>query len=238
MTAFFDYPKAAEFSRILPKSKIYDHARASSKLQQLFVDQVEKIIWKVKLAPETINLDATKTVLEIQVFEIRLRTAVCDEDILRAIDKAIPFPIIFELSHGGKCKVVAAYKRPPNNQKSEANSTKWVVSEYFDTEWQALDNPRAALPTALDLGALYDKLLSGLLPGEVGMNAPVAVRVENLEAIRAGEREIARIKARMTREKQYNKRIAINAELRAAQQELEQLTGQIIQSEKGYDTWT
>lgn len=233
MTAFFDYPKAAEFGRILPKSKIYDHARASSKLQQLFVDQVEKIIWKVKLARETINLDAAKSVSEIQIFEIRLPTAACDEDILRAIDKAIPFPIIFELSHDGKCKVVAAYKRP-----SEADSTKWVVSEYFETDWQALGCPRVALPTALDLGALYDKLLSDLLPDEMGADRPLAARVENLEAIRAGEREIARIKARMTREKQYNKRIAINAELRAAQQQLDKLTGQIIQGEKGYDTWT
>lgn len=227
MRTFFDYPKAAEFGKILPKSKIYDHARAPSKLQQLFVDQVEKIIWQYKLAPETINLTATKSVSEIQVFEIRLRTAACDKDVLRAIDKAIPFPIIFELSHKDKRKVVVAYKRP-----SEADSTKWVVSEYFETEWQAADSPRAALPTALDLGRLYDKLLNGLLPGDVGVDAPVAVRVENLEAIRAGRRERARIKARMTREKQYNKRIAINAELRAVQQELKQLTGQKIQGHK------
>tara|TARA_R110002073_G_scaffold196454_3_gene355580 strand:+ start:18130 stop:18831 length:702 start_codon:yes stop_codon:yes gene_type:complete len=232
MTAFFDYPKAAEFGRILPKSKIYDHARASSKLQQLFVDQVEKIIWKVKLAPETINLSATKSVSEIQVFEIRLRTRNVHEDILRAIDKAIPYPLIFELSHKGKCKVIAAYKRPYQNQKNEADGTKWGISEYFETNWQAADSPRTALPTALNLGALYDKLLSGLLPGDVGMDAPIAVRVENLEAIRAGEREIERIKARMTREKQYNKRIAINAELRTAQQELKQLTGQKIQGGK------
>ncbi len=215
MNAFFDYPKAAEFGRILPKGKIYDHARASSKLQQIFVDQVEKIIWKVKLAPETINLNATKSVSEIQIFEIRLRTTTCDEDVLRAIDKAIAFPIIFELTHNDKCKVVAAFKRP-----NEADSEKWVVSEYFESDWQVVDSPRTTLPTALDLGALYDKLLSDLLPGEFGMDKPLAVRIENLEAIRAGEREIERIKARMAREKQYNKRIAINAELRAAQQEL------------------
>jgi len=229
MSAFFDYPKAAKFGRILPKSKIYDHAHASSKLQQLFVDQVEKIIWQYKLAPETINLAATKSVSEIQVFEIRLRTAACDEDILRAIDKAIPFPIIFELSQNEKCKVVAAYKRPPNNQKGEADATKWVVIEYFETKWQGADRPRTALPTALDLGALYEKLISDLLPGDVGKDAPVAVRVENLEAIRASESEIARIKARMAREKQYNKRIAINAELRAAIEKCHRLTTEVTE---------
>ncbi len=231
MSPFFEYPKAAEFGKVLPKNKIYEHARASAKLQQLFINQVEKIIWKYKLAPETINLAATKSVSEIQVFEIRLRTRDVHEDILHAIDKAIPFPIICELSHKGKCKVVAAYKRP-----NEADGTKWVVSEYFGTGWQSMDSPRTALPTALDLGALYDKLLSGLMPGEVGVDKPLATRVENLEAIRAGEREIVRIKARMTREKQYNKRLSLNAELRAAQQELKKITGQLIQGEQGYDT--
>lgn len=219
MSAFFDYPKGAKFGRVLPKKKIYQHARASSKLQQRFVDQVDRIVWKYKLAPETINLDATKAVAEIQVFEINLRTAECDEDILLAIDKAIPYPLIFELNHGGKRKAIAAYKRP-----SEADSTKWVVSEYFASKWEAEDSHRQALPAALNLGALYDKLLSTLIPAKTGTDEPIVERVERMEAIRAGEREIARIKARMAREKQFNRRIAINAELRAAQTNVNRLT--------------
>ncbi|MCP4183543.1 MAG: DUF4391 domain-containing protein, partial [Hyphomicrobiales bacterium] len=62
MSAFFDYPRAAKFGRVLPKKKIYQHARASSKLQQIFVNQLDRIVWRYKLAPETINLDATKSV--------------------------------------------------------------------------------------------------------------------------------------------------------------------------------
>ena len=45
------------------------------------------------------------------------------------------------------------------------------------------------------------------------------------EAIKAQAREVERITARLGREKQFNKRVAINAELRAAKQELERLTG-------------
>ena len=56
MSAFFEYPKSAAFGRVLPKTKIYDHARATARLKQLFVDQVEQVIWRFKLAPETINL--------------------------------------------------------------------------------------------------------------------------------------------------------------------------------------
>lgn len=241
MTAFFDYPHAAAFGRVVPKTKIYEHAGANAALKDLFVREVDQIVWRFKLAPETINLSATESVTEIQVFGISLKTPKLDDDVLRAIDKAIPFPLIFELSHGGKRMAVAAFKRP-----SEADGAKWVVSEYFATDWTPEDAPRAPLPVALNLGALYDGMLSALLSenaerkrdtsiggfGEAqqaAFNAPatppvqIGERVARLEAIRAKTREVERIKVRLTRERQFNKRVAINAELRDAKLELEQL---------------
>ena len=49
-------------------------------------------------------------------------------------------------------------------------------------------------------------------------------RIELAEAVAAQQKEIQRIKARLAREKQFNKRVAINAELRDAKQKLERLT--------------
>jgi hypothetical protein len=56
----------------------------------------------------------------------------------------------------------------------------------------------------------------------------IQARVARMEAIRAKTREVDRIKARLAREKQFNKRVAINAELRAARQELERLSGGVL----------
>ena len=62
MTAvLFDYPKNAAFGRVLPKSKIYEHGSPSAAVRQLFVRQVEQIVWQHKLAPETVNLKASST---------------------------------------------------------------------------------------------------------------------------------------------------------------------------------
>lgn len=226
MTAFFEYPKGAAFGRVLPKNKIYGHTQASTRLKQLFVDQVDQIVWKYKLAPETINLGATKNVTEIQVFGVVLRTSDLDQDVLRAIDKAIPFPLIFELTHGGNRRAIAAYKRP-----SAADSAKWVISEYFESEWEPEDKPRKRLPTALDLGGLYDKVLSALMPQEVGKSESLEARVTRSEALRAKSHEVERIKSRLRREKQFNKRVAINAELRAVRSELQKLGRAFKESE-------
>lgn len=236
----YDWPRASAFGRVIPKNKIYEHAGANIGLRELFVREVDQITWSHKLAPETVNLAATRQVAEIQVFRITARTATLDRDVLRAIDKAIPFQLIFEVAHGGRVRLAAAYKRP-----SEADSARWVVGDYFHGDWLPEDAPRTPLPVALNMGALYERLLEPLVArqtarlvpgtGEVlqtpfapaEANRPVSLeeRIAQAEAIKTQTREVERIKARLGREKQFNKRVAINAELRAAKQELERLTG-------------
>ena len=227
MTAFFDYPKSAAFGRVVPKAKIYEHAGANTALKDLFVREVDQIVWRFKLAPETTNLCATKAVAEVQVFGISLKTGRLDGAVLRAIDKAIPFPLIFELTWCGKRQATAAFKRP-----SEADGAKWVVSEYFATHWVAEDAPREPLPVALNLGALYNRILSSIMPASVRCGEDIQTRVARLEAIRSNTRKVERIKARLSREKQFNKRVAINVELRKANHELAELQqGAAISSE-------
>jgi hypothetical protein len=236
----YDWPRASAFGRVIPKNKIYEHAGANSGLKDLFVREVDQITWSHKLAPETVNLAATKQVAEIQVFRITARTATLDTSVLRAIDKAIPFPLIFEVAHGGRVRLASAYKRP-----SEADSSRWVVGDYFQGDWLPDDAPRAPLPVTLNMGALYEQLLEPLVAGQTarlvpGMGEvpqtpftpaeakrPVSLeeRIAQAEAIKAQAREVERITARLAREKQFNKRVAINAELRAAKQELERLIG-------------
>ena len=72
--ALVSYPKQAEFGRTLPKNKIYEHSGANTRLKDMFVEQVEQIVWRYKLAPETTNLPAKPGVPEIQVFAIQLKT--------------------------------------------------------------------------------------------------------------------------------------------------------------------
>ena len=47
--ALFSYPPQAAFGRTLPKNKLYEKAGANSRLKDLFVSQVEQIVWQYKL---------------------------------------------------------------------------------------------------------------------------------------------------------------------------------------------
>ena len=218
MMALFSYPQSTALKRVVPKTRIYDAVKASTALREKFVSQVDQIIWAYKLAPETINLPATKSVPEIQVFRVTLKSSDVSDDVLKAIDRAIPFPIIFELEFDGQVQVVAAHKRP-----SEADGAKWVISDHLHGEWQPADAPRAPMPVALNLGTLYDQILIGLMPIESAPTEDMTARMERLDAIKAKKREINRLKSKLKRETQFNIKMTLHGDLREAQADFEHL---------------
>ncbi|EEW2494972.1 MULTISPECIES: DUF4391 domain-containing protein [Enterobacterales] len=219
-TAFINYPKQAVFGRTLPKNKIYEHSGANTRLKDLFVEQVEQIVWQYKLAPETINLPARPGVPELQIFSIQLKTLELNMDVLRCIDGAVQFPVIFELSFDERTKVIAAYKRP-----NESDASRWVLSDYFATAWLSSDYERAAMPLALDLGSLYEQVLHRLIPMPARPQETLADLVSRVELVAAKQREVEKAASRLAKEKQFNRKVEINAHLRRLKNELEELTG-------------
>lgn len=219
MTAvLFDYPKSAAFGRVLPKNKIYEHAGPSTAVKKLFVHQVEQIVWQFKLAPETVNLKPSRAVPEIQIFRVTLKTGEIKHDVLHCIDRAIPFPILFEVRYEEKIKAIAAFKRP-----SDADRSKWVVSSYFNGTWLPNEAPRTPLPVVIDLEALYAQLLAPLMRFPARPAEELQARVERMEFIRSKQRELGKYEAHLRKEKQFNRKIAINAQLCDLKQELGRL---------------
>lgn len=215
----FSFPSQARVGRALPKNKIYEHGPVSSALRQHFVAQVERITWAYKLAPETINLPARGGVVEIQIFDIVQKNAELDEGVLRAIDRAIPLPIIFQLHHEQRIRMVAAYKRP-----SEADASKWVVDGYFSSDWLPADAERQPLPLALDLHGLYELLLRSLLPQPARAGESLLEQLERLTRLRSLQGEHGKLEARLNKEIQFNRKVEINAQLRELKTEIDQLS--------------
>jgi hypothetical protein len=217
--ALFAWPAQAAVGRVLAKSKIYEYAKPGAALRAQFVAQVEQIHWAYKLAPESINLPARAGAPEIEVFQIALKTPSLDESLLRSIDRAIPFPILFELQFEGRSQAVATYKRP-----SEADAMQWVLSDYFATPWQATEAARPGLPIALDLLGLYEDLLRAHLPLAARPGESLRAQVDRLASLRSAEATAHRLSARLAREKQFNRKVELNTQLRTIRHQLDTLS--------------
>ena len=219
-SALFSYPKQAAFQRVLPKTKIYEYANPSRAVRDRFVAEVGQIVWLYKLSPETINLPARSGVPEIQVFGIATKTEELSDAVLRCIDKAIPFPIFYELTFENRIKAMAAYKRP-----NEADPGKWVVDAYFETAWKTAPASREALPLALDLAGLYERMLRAHmeLPSRPGES--LRAQVERISELRRKELECQKLEQRLQQEAQFNRKVELNAQVRNIKHEITSLRG-------------
>ena len=200
---------------MLPKSKIYAHTKPTKAIKDKFVAQISEIVWKYKLSPDTTNLAAREGYAEIQIFEIDLKEPELGTDVLTVIDKAIPYPIFFQLHYDGKIKGVAAFKRP-----AEDGSGGWIIEDYFETSWREATTPATPLPVALDLKSLYEQMLLAYIDLLPSSGEALASLVERVRQIRKYRRELKALEVKLNSEKQFNRKVEINAKVRSLQAQL------------------
>ena len=212
-------PESTQFNRRIPKQKFYDNLSVTPALKRAFVEQIKIIYWKNKIAASTLNLAAGETVTEIEIFEIRLNTPNLDEAVLRLIDKEIPYYIIYLLEHDGKYQAWTAYK-----EEAASGSSAFKVGAYYHTDW--LTEPELPLKIeGLSLDAVYEnfvrQIAGDVLHGESGESLKESVERENKR--QKLQKQIAVLQTKVRKEKQLNKQVQLNTELKRLKKELEVL---------------
>lgn len=204
---------------MVPKSKFYEHANISAAVRERFVSEIQRVIWAYKLADSTIHLRGDAAVPEIQVFVIDAKGDDVSSDVLAAIDKAVQFPVLFEINRkhdeGVQTRMIAAYKQPGGNTQR--------LSAYFATDWIPGSAIRTPLPTAVDLRALYSGLLAPMLPIQARPGEHMTATTERLDQVRNVEREIAALETRLRNEPQFNRKVELRRQLRRRSDDLNDL---------------
>ena len=221
----YRWPAAALFGRAVPKTKFYEHATISTAVREKFVSEVQRITWAYKLAEATIHLRGTTDLPEIQVFEVDVKNEDVSDDVLTAIDRAIPFPIMFEINRGAgeqtRTRAVAAHKR--------FGGTGPRMSAYFSTDWLNGDSPRVPLPPALDLPGLYEAMLAALLPITIRPGEGMLEATSRMDQTRKVEREVSALEKKLRTEPQLNRKVELRRLLRNRSDALTELTAPATQ---------
>ena len=89
-----------------------------------------------------------------------------------------------------------------------------MAGNHLCSAWQEATTPRRPLPLVLDMEALYAALLEPLAPWPRRSGEALPHWMQRLEAIADCERQIRRLEAQLRREKQFNRKIPLNRELR------------------------
>ena len=212
----FTFPEHCRVDRVLTKEKIYEYASTTKALKTKFVEQVEKVVWKYKLSADTLNLPAKDGISEVQVFELVLRVKAFSPDIVTAIDKAIPYPILFIVRFGDEVKSVMAFKKI-----DPVDAGKIAINGYFESEWQQGAKIRLEpLPVVLDMRALYEELMQSHVELKRRNGESLEKLLGRALLLHQMERELVGLETRMNNEKQFNRRVELNSEMKKIREKI------------------
>ena len=206
-----DLPTSTALNKRIPKQKFYEHSDISPALKKTFSEQVKSIHWRNKIAPDVLSLAAGKEVEELEVFELRLNDGQVDEAVLRLIDRAIPYHILFVLVWEDRMRLAVAYKETP-----DAKSTGVRVERYYYTDWMAAGEIILRLE-GLSMDAVYENLVRRIAGKALGDGRTSTLRESVAEQGRRErlEKQIAALEAKIRREKQPKKKFEFVQQLRA-----------------------
>ena len=215
----FDFPRTTEFNKRIPKQKFYENLTISPVLRRVFIDQIRMVYWKNKLATSTLNIAAGEAVTEIEVFEVRLNDPQLDEAVLKQIDKEIPYHILFILTCDGKAQAQIGYK-----EAAASGSNAFKVGRYYHTDWMPEDELRLSI-NGLNMDAVYESLVRQIAGGNLQTDSGESLKesVDRDEKTKQLEKQIAVLESKMKKEKQLNRQMEMNTELKRLRKGLQVL---------------
>lgn len=204
-----DFPPATEFGKKIPKQKFYEHADVPASVRRMFVDEIETIVWRNKFSAAVLNLATGQKVSEIELLHITLRQKSLSAAVLGIIAKAIPYHLVFLLEFAGEFQLRAAHKLDNGKQV------------WYESPWSTWEN----LPLALDglnLDVIYENFVRQIAGDRLSESSSASLDEDvKLAAAKAAlQKRIASLAKRVKTEKQFNRKVEYNRQLRQLKAEL------------------
>lgn len=233
-------PPDARVDQRVPKKLMLEQGAPTAADKRQIQDGIEEMVWMAALKPTNIAVpafrDDVREYLEIAVLTATLRTAAKPTRLIELIHRAIPYPLVLVAAHGDTVSLSLAHKRWSQGETGEV-----VIEDVRRTAPFRPDTPTAEealflaslavsrLPTR-DLFVLYQGWLdriSALKAAQItGTFAPpdsadrASALRDSLDTHARLQRDIVVLRAHAEKEKQLNRRVELNLEIKRLQAKL------------------
>lgn len=235
-------PRACVVGNTVFKKQFYENADLSRTDRDLFIEQIDKIIWAYCLKPETINIppykDDEREYPEIEIIEAVVTGESKTRRIAEIIMRTIPYPTLLLFQHGHRIQLYVAHQRT-----SLADSTRNTIEEFISTDWidlGALSENDEKLFKSLDIAGLsftnYYRFYSDIVDRLITYNASrlsgtyadasdVAELKARMDKIAALDKQLADLRAKLRKETQLNRCVTLNVEIKRIEKIKSDLVG-------------
>lgn len=228
------------------KRLFYEHGDLKSADKKLFSDDVDEIIIRYTLTPETIPIrdyqDDDRVYDEIAVMQVTLRRDKPAMRIAEVIQRSIPYPLIILFSHQQLIMLTLADKR-----LNKADSSKLVIESILHSPWMDLSSPPDFARDFLHgftirqcrFGNLY-QFYQDWMQAVLNLNASQYVKKGinetsadydtqrlAIHGIESANEKINELRRRLKSANQLNEKMQLNVQIKAQQDKIEQLKQQL-----------
>lgn len=237
--------------RVAKKLLLEQGARTAAD-RRLINEGIEELMWVAALKPTNIGVpvfkDETREYLEIIVLTVVLRGATKPARVREMIHRAIPYPVVLIARHGESASISFAHKR-----WSQGQTGKVVVDEIRSADILHPEAPElreadflkslslSSLPST-DMFVMYQGMIdraiafdaaaligSFVVPESDSRSAKVKDVLENHAKLKS---ELATLRNKAAKEKQINRRVQMNTEIKRLEGELSAITNGLARMDK------
>ena len=205
-----EFPASTIKGLRLPKESFYTHATMTPTVKRAMVDDIEQIVWSHTLTAETLNVNRSEKVRQIDVLTITLKKQDYNEKIFEVMEKTIPRHILFILRFMSECRLVIHYKEAYENVKG-----KYRIVETYTTDWQPEDAITLSI-SGLDLERIYHNFVYQIAGNNLQKESgrEISKAVEQNQEVEKIKNKIARLETQMHTEVQFNIQLQLSAEIK------------------------
>lgn len=233
-------PADVRLDQRVPKKLLLEQGARTAADKRLINEGIEELMWVAALKPTNVGVpvfrDETREYLEIIVMTVVLRGATKPARVREMIHRAIPYPVVLIARHGESASISFAHKR-----WSQGQSGKVVIDEIRTADILHPEAPElreeallkslslSSLPST-DMFAMYQGMIdraiafdaaaltgSFVVPESDGRSAELKDGLENHARLKA---ELAVLRNKALKEKQLNRRVQLNTEIKRIEKEL------------------
>lgn len=248
-------PESCLLNSRIYKKMLLESADLSSNDKKVVTEDIDTLVWRYTLKPETINIPKLQTdeldYPEIAVIHVTLKSTKRAKRLVEIVQRAIPYPLVLIISHNNTLWLSVANKR-----QSLADSQKLMVEDFFDSNWidgAEIQTVEQEFIASLDSKQLdwtnfytfYQGYVAGMLALQAARHTgqfrlenlhevdattsvgPTRDRQTLLQDIRQLEEEESSLKASLKKETQFNRRLALNMSIKRCQQQIQKLTNDL-----------
>ena len=238
MLDYIHLPASTIANKIITKS-IFELAEISNSDKKLLTNNVVRIVWEYRIAPDNTNIRAvcndTIDYSEIQIIQIELKQRAYITRISDLILSSFQYPLLLVFTDSGESLFVAAHVRINQNDHSRL-----VVEDLIRTDWMRNEEVGCKFDLTKmrsnNLYELYDDIFNTIVRIRTESKIHIEKELSSDEyklidkTISEIDNQIATLRSLLKTEDQFNKQMEINNQIKTLEFSKQQFIQKIIKN--------